>query len=309
MGKSSPAPPPPPDPSIAIAEQGRQNRIDVVSPFGTTRFTDAQGRPISDFTRTDVLDPSQQRQFDVRNRLGEALLGQAETQLGQFDTSPFEFKGADTGENVTFNRQADLLRPEFARSEERLRQDLTNQGIPIGSELFDQRLQKLRDDQGRTLSNLASRTDETGFGQAIATRGQRFNELASLLGGQQLNTQNVSTAGIDVQGAFNAEQAAKQSAFEAESRSAQGFNQGLFQLGSAGIGAAVLLSDRRLKKNIIRIGTHTLGIGVYLFDYLWDEAAIGVMSDEVKSVMPNAVLKHPSGFDMVDYDMIGGAYG
>lgn len=60
-------------------------------------------------------------------------------------------------------------------------------------------------------------------------------------------------------------------------------------------------SDRRLKTNIKRIGTHRLGIGIYEFDYVWGEHATGVMADEVKTVMPEAVTRHPSGYDMVDY--------
>ncbi len=60
-------------------------------------------------------------------------------------------------------------------------------------------------------------------------------------------------------------------------------------------------SDRRLKTNIKRIGTHPLGIGIYEFDYVWGEHATGVMADEVKTVMPEAVTRHPSGYDMVDY--------
>jgi len=60
-------------------------------------------------------------------------------------------------------------------------------------------------------------------------------------------------------------------------------------------------SDRRLKTNIKRIGTHRLGIGIYEFDYVWGEHAIGVMADEVKRVRPQAVTRHSSGYDMVDY--------
>ncbi len=60
-------------------------------------------------------------------------------------------------------------------------------------------------------------------------------------------------------------------------------------------------SDRRLKKNIRRVGTHRLGIGIYEFDYIWGEHATGVMADEVKLVMPEAVLRDSSGYDMVDY--------
>lgn len=63
-------------------------------------------------------------------------------------------------------------------------------------------------------------------------------------------------------------------------------------------------SDRRLKTNIKRIGTHTLGIGIYEFDYVWGEHATGVMADEVKTVMPEAVTRHPSGYDMVDYSKL-----
>lgn len=65
--------------------------------------------------------------------------------------------------------------------------------------------------------------------------------------------------------------------------------------------APIQFSDRRLKRNIKRIGTHRLGIGIYEFDYVWDEHAIGLMADEVKTVMPEAVTRDPSGYDMVDY--------
>ena len=63
-------------------------------------------------------------------------------------------------------------------------------------------------------------------------------------------------------------------------------------------------SDRRLKANIKRIGTHRLGIGIYEFDYVWGEHATGVMADEVKTIMPEAVTRHPSGYDMVDYSKL-----
>ena len=63
-------------------------------------------------------------------------------------------------------------------------------------------------------------------------------------------------------------------------------------------------SDRRLKKNIKRVGTHPLGIGIYEFDYVWGEHATGVMADEVRRVKPDAVLRDASGYDMVDYSKL-----
>jgi len=81
-------------------------------------------------------------------------------------------------------------------------------------------------------------------------------------------------------------------------------------IGSAAVtigAAAIKFSDRRLKENIKRIGTNLLGIGIYEFNYLWDKIKhIGVMADEVKQVIPEAVIRHSSGFDMVNYSMLGG---
>ena len=68
-----------------------------------------------------------------------------------------------------------------------------------------------------------------------------------------------------------------------------------------GYGAA---SDRRLKSNIVRIGTHSLGIGLYEYD-IFGERQLGVMADEVEQVMPEAVTTHPTlGYKMVRYDLL-----
>ncbi len=71
-------------------------------------------------------------------------------------------------------------------------------------------------------------------------------------------------------------------------------------------------SDRRIKENIIRIGTHPLNIGLYLFDYkpefrdAWGHGRqFGVMADEAETVMPEAVSVHPDGYKIIDYAMLG----
>ena len=73
-----------------------------------------------------------------------------------------------------------------------------------------------------------------------------------------------------------------------------------------------MASSRSVKENIARIGTHPLGIGLYLFDYkpgyrdvYGHGRQFGVMADEVESVMPGAVSVHPRGYKMVDYAMLG----
>lgn len=70
-------------------------------------------------------------------------------------------------------------------------------------------------------------------------------------------------------------------------------------------------SDRALKQDLVRIGDHPLGIGLYLFNYKPDcpggrsGRQFGVMADEVETVMPQAVSVHPDGYKMVDYAMLG----
>lgn len=71
-------------------------------------------------------------------------------------------------------------------------------------------------------------------------------------------------------------------------------------------------SDRALKTNLTRIGTHPLDIGLYLFDYKPEFESsygygrqFGVMADEVETVMPDAVVLHADGFKRVDYGMLG----
>ena len=75
--------------------------------------------------------------------------------------------------------------------------------------------------------------------------------------------------------------------------------------------AHTMTSDRRVKENIVEIGTHPLGIGLYLFDYkpefraAWGHGRqLGVMADEVETVRPEAVLVHPNGYKMVDYGLL-----
>ena len=71
-------------------------------------------------------------------------------------------------------------------------------------------------------------------------------------------------------------------------------------------------SDRRLKENIIEVGKHPLGIGLYLFDYKpefrneWGHGRqFGVMAQEVETLVPEAITNHSNGYKMVNYTMLG----
>jgi hypothetical protein len=75
---------------------------------------------------------------------------------------------------------------------------------------------------------------------------------------------------------------------------------------------AMATSDQATKENICRIGTHPIGIGLYLFHYKsqfrdeWGhERQFGVMAHEVEEVLPAAVSVDADGLKRVDYAMLG----
>ena len=75
--------------------------------------------------------------------------------------------------------------------------------------------------------------------------------------------------------------------------------------GLMGIGASAAFkySDRRLKKDIKKIGKTNDGQSLYSYKYKGsNEPQIGLMAQEVKKRDPSAVVTTPSGLMMVNYD-------
>jgi Chaperone of endosialidase len=65
-------------------------------------------------------------------------------------------------------------------------------------------------------------------------------------------------------------------------------------------------SDIRLKRDIEAVSRLDNGIGLYRYRYLWsDQEYVGVMAQEVESVVPDAVTSGPDGYLRVNYDRLG----
>jgi len=104
----------------------------------------------------------------------------------------------------------------------------------------------------------------------------------------------------------NARNAAKTAAF---GQVLSGIGQaGMSYGGNMGFTGTTGFSDRRLKQDIVRIGTDekTL-LPIYEFSYIWNpiDRFIGVMADEVEKLFPQAIINTDLTFQAVNYELLG----
>ena len=255
----------------------------------------------------------------------------AESLQTRIDTSNLARMPVNAG---TTGQQAIMARlePQLQRRQASLENQLINQGITPGSEAY--RTAQTQEAQNRNdlLSQAAlqgisldtgARAQGLNEQQAILAaqnaaqqqelqrqaylRQQPLNEITGLMSGSQIQMpqfqgfQGPQVAPPPIFAGAQAQNQANMQNYGIQSANVNAQNAGLYNLlGQGGMAAATYFSDRRLKSNIERIGTHRLGIGIYEYD-IFGGRQIGVMADEVEAVMPEAVIEHPSGFKMVNY--------
>lgn len=153
---------------------------------------------------------------------------------------------------------------------------------------------------GGTLAELEKRRLLLGTELVGQNIGQRMN-LATLganaAAGQATATQQSSRGISDLIGSGSAAQAA--GVVGAANARQNALNQ-LLQLG------ALSVSDRRMKKDIKKIGEYKFP--VYSFKYIWNEdEQIGYMAQDVEKVYPEAV-KEIDGVKHIDYGILRKRY-
>lgn len=161
-------------------------------------------------------------------------------------------------------------------------------------------------DQARTGQNNAVR--QAQLAETLQLRAQPINEISALFGlgpGMQVpQAQQLAQVGVaapDYQGLVSNNYQQQVSATNAQ-------NQATAQVMGALLGAsqtaasAYMRSDRRLKRDVKRIGTAENGLPIYRWTYLWGEPGVGFMADEVAAVRPEAVAYDADGFAWVNYE-------
>lgn len=298
----------------------KANRVSQYTPYGNIIYTPGVNGD-QDQWRADVtLSPAQQYLLDRQN---QTSMGLADTMnqgvdyvqdmmANPFDQSalPREMVNSDqTGQDAIMSR----LQPQIEQDREALASQLANQGITLGSEAWQnaQRQQGQKENDLRTQAalrgiDIGQQARQQAIQEQAFFRNEPINTLNAVRTGAQVQSptfsgtpQQATTGGPDLLGGVGSQysSALGQANAEAAAKSNQA-------AGAASLIAALFASDRRLKTNIKRIGTHNTGIGIYTWTYVWGEPGVGVMADEVEKVIPDAVHTGPHGYKMVDYSKV-----
>lgn len=311
MGKAPSAP----NPVTTANAQTASNKETAIANagLGFVNQTDALGNKLeysqigswSDgtprFSATQTLSGPQQQLLNTGQQTQQNLSSLAQEQSGRLSgllNQPLDWSAQQSYLN---DLTAQNLDPQWDRMAQQNEQSLINRGIRPGSDQY----KALSNDFAQSRSSAYNNANLSNYNSALqsqlALRQAPLNEILALSGqgGVQTpsftNTPTAQMAGTDVAGitqnAYGQQMAAH--------NSNQGLLGGLF---SAGASLVPLLSDRRMKTDIKRIGTAFNGLPIYTYRYLDDDAFhIGFMADEVEKVHPEAVETGPDGFKRVFY--------
>src|ERR1700744_4889380 len=331
MGKpSAPAAPDPVKTAQAQTQSNIQtannnaalNRIDQYTPYGSSTYqvtgTGPDGTPTY---RQDVnLSPQEQQLFNTsiqgQQALGDTALAGIQNVKNTYANN---FNPGDYGASVqqaqdaAYKAQTQYLDPQFQQGQQSLNAQLANQGLSTGSTAYDnaqtnfanQKQQAYQSAQNAAVA-AGNQEQQVLFGQGLTEYNQPLNTYNALMTGAQVqnptfsSVPGVNQANTDVAGITNSGYQNQLAAFQ---QNQSGINN-LFSLGGS-LGAAAILSDRRVKRDIQRVGMTESGIPTYIFKYINDDdqTYFGVMADEVRHI-PGAVITGADGYDRVDYSRV-----
>lgn len=195
----------------------------------------------------------------------ESLISDPEAQRAFIEDNPFFEALAGKAESRLFANQAARGKVGSGGTAAGLQNEL----LSLGNELLNQ--------------NITQRFNVAAMG-ASAAAGQGTAALGTSRGVSDLLTQGANAQAAGVVGASNV--------------TTQRNNQ-LLQLG-----AAIFASDKRVKKDINKVGSLDNGLPVYQFKYKGqNKLEMGVMAQDVEKVNPGAVIEI-GGIKHVDYSQV-----
>ena len=299
------------------AAAGQQfNQSLAAGQFGNSAIQQAYAQALGAQQASNATLGQQFQQGVTNANLNNAAINQAYQQnLGAANF-------ANQAQQQLYNQMMGQANLGNQAAQQQFNQDLAsrqfaNQALGQASALDIARMNAMNNSQAQQYSlnqqyaNAQNALRQQAIAEQAQRRGMSLNEMNALLSGQQVSMPTMPTfntagraetpqilqatqMGYDAAlGNYNAQQAANSNTMG-----------GLFSLGSAALAnpysAAFMFSDRRLKSNIKRVGTHPIGVGIY--DYtMMGMPQRGVIAQEVQKVRPDLVTRHANSYLMVNY--------
>lgn len=308
----------------AIRESALMNQINQVGPGYNINWSGEFGSP--DRTMTYGLDPQREA---LAQQMGYSALNQGGYLGGDIDYSGvagvpnYGDFGQRAGEVETtmYDALVSRMQPDLDRRWSAQEASLAERGIPLGGEAYTDTMESLarqeqdaymgaagqavglgRDESNRLFGQQMA-SHQAGMGDIYTDRNQKMSELAMMLNANPYNQSQIQTptqyqmSPADMMGMT----ASNYNAAVGNYGSKVG---GLSQIGGM-VGMGAMMSDRRLKENIVPCGTLASGLPVYAFNYLGSsDRYIGVMAQDVIEVIPEAVVTDRNGYMAVNYGLL-----
>lgn len=249
MGK--PSAPKAPDPYRTAGADYAYNNPSQYTPYGNVVNTPPSfgpnGQPLNSGSMTMSLSPELQAILDKQLQVSGITLDQALARQGELSNLG-KLPSPDRGkyEDLLFQRQRGLLDPVFQEQERAMRDRLSNQGLPVASEAYGFDQGQFMDERNQAYERAAMEATlgagdymSQEISNAAALRSIPFNEIASLLGIQQVQppglNQFYAPRGADFTGAQALQSGMQQQNYQTGMNGFSDMLGGLFGLGGAAI--------------------------------------------------------------------------
>lgn len=298
MGKNTPKALDP----MKVAEATTKSNIDTAkaqqqlgmtgqqTDLGSVQYVADPNSP-SGYKAISSLSPEEKALFEQQ----QATRGTMNTRINDTVSTPFSLE-ASRGNKIA-DIQKTFLDPQFDQREKAMKNDLFNRGIREGSEQYDTAMRQFGQQRDDAYNKMFLDAFNTGNSAALTERNLPISDYTALNGLTPAQPAPVNTPAPGVSTTPVGQYMYDSNKQQQQQAAAQ--KQGLY--GLVGTLGSLALSDRRMKADIIRVGTLDNGLPVHSFRYKGSRITqIGLMADEVKQLHPNAVV-NIGGLDHVNY--------
>lgn len=322
MGKKTPKAPDP------VATSAAQTGTNIATANANTyamngNITTDDGTRTTTFREQDIYDPytkitskgiipdvveklsaKQQAIKDQQDRasLGLSTMGADQTEkLSGYLNKPFTFDDQAHTKWAT-DLYGSINGDDFAREQSQAQSKLSNMGIKLGSDAYNNEMSRLERSQGKQRDQFLLDSYGQDFQTQQALRNQPINEVTALMSGGQVSQPNFNGASAaTIPTTDNA--AIINQDYNNRVAAANQQNAGM---GAAlsGLGSVFALSDERTKKNIKTVGKAN-GQKIVKFEYKkgFGKPGIkmGMLAQDVEKKTPEAVVTGRDGLKRVNY--------